>query len=181
MINIDVQGLEEAINRISHIPGAAEKAARQAVKDSLKGARRDAADKVRERYTVALSAVTKTIKIKATGGLSGEMTSRGGTTPLNKFFHQPKTPLKGQRGRFIFAQVVRAQGGLLAKGFIPKRGAGIYHQLTSSRYPIAPMQGPSAPGMLSVPEVSEVVQRGIERRIVSKLEHAANAILGGYF
>ena len=175
MITITVEGVEPLLMALSRIPGAIEKASRTAVRDALKGARQDVARKVAERYTISPGAITSTIKTRATGGLNGELKSKGAVNPLQKFKH---TLPSRRRGEYIYIEVVRGQGGVLKKAFQGK--GSILERLTSARYPLRGIAGPSAPGMLSTPEVSEVIMDGMERRIGAKLERAANAILGGY-
>lgn len=180
MISISAEpiNLETVLRGIAHIPGGMERAAKNAIRRTLRGARKDAGTLARQRYTLPAGIVTKSLKISV-GGMSGEMTSKGGRNPLEKAKTNPKGRIK-QRGKYIRAEVVRGQGGLIKKAFRKSGGNSIFERVGASRYPIRKLKTVSAPGMVSHPSVSTPVQNKIEHRLGINLLHEASAILGGF-
>ena len=170
--------LESKIQRLAMTPGALEKAAKRAVGRTLRGGKKDAGTKVKQRYTIKAGEVIRTIKL-AQHGLSGEMTSKGRKNPLPKFITRPrKRPRKMPAGG-VFAQNIRGQGGNLLHAFLQKSG-NVYERVGRSRFPIRHLKGPSAPGMLGNPHVGPHIENKMFQRLQVNLDHAIGAILGGF-
>lgn len=180
MIQFKVEpvNVEQVFRGLAHIPNGIERAAKSAIRRTLKGARKDAGTLTRRRYTLPAGIVTKSLKISA-GGLSGEMTSKGSRNPLEKAKTNPKGRIK-QRGKYIRAVVVRGQGGIIKKAFRKSGGSSIFERVGAKRFPIKKLKTVSAPGMVSHPEISTPIQNKIEERIGINLLHEAAAILGGF-
>jgi hypothetical protein len=159
-------------------PQLMERAGRSAVRRTLKGGRRDAGQKIAQRYTIQSSAVTKTIKNKV-NGLTGEMTSRGSRFPLPRFRHVPKKRINPQPAQGIFVQNVKGEGGNLFHAWSMYKG-GIYQRVGAERFPIRTFTGPSAPGMLSSKPVSSFIVNKLQERLGINLEHEANAVMSGF-
>lgn len=181
MITIRIEpppDLEAKIQRLAMTPGALERAAKRAVGRTLRGGKKDAGTKVKQRYTINAGEVIRTIKLKQSG-LNGEMTSRGSKNPLPKFITRPrKRPRKMPAGG-VFVQNVRGQGGNLLHAFLQKSG-NVYERTTTKRFPIRHLKGPSAPGMLSSPPVREHILSHMFKRLQINLDHEVSAVIGGF-
>lgn len=169
--------LGPVIEALARIPGGIGRAARNAIRRTLKGGRKDAGTLAKRRYTLPAGIVTKSLSVKVSG-MSGEMRSRGGRNPLEKAKTKPKGRIR-TRGRYIRAEVVRGQGGELPNAFRPY-GAAIYAREGRPRYPIKRLTTVSAPGMVSHPSVSEPVVSKMEQRFSVNFLHEAAAVLGGF-
>ena len=159
MITVTVN-LESAVAALARIPGAAQKAVKQASRKTLQSAKREAVAKVKARYTSPVGLFTSSLSLK-TSASGGSIKSRGSKNPLEKFRATPAGRIT-QRGRYIKAEVVRGQGGLLKKAFRKSGGASIYERLGARRFPIKKLKSVAAPSMLNVPEVREPVMQKIE-------------------
>ena len=177
IITIEPVNLEPVLSALSRIPGGIERAARSAIRRTLKGGRKDAGTLTRRRYTLPAGVVTRSLSIKVSG-MSGEMRSRGGRNPLEKAKTNPKGRIR-TRGRYIRAEVVRGQGGILPKAFRP-HGAAIYERVGRTRYPIQRLTTVSAPGMVSHPSISEPIANKMSQRFSVNFLHEAAAVLGGF-
>lgn len=181
MITIHIDpppNLDYVASRLAHIPGALERAGRRAVVRTLRGGRQDAARKVGQRYTIKVGEVTKTIRVKSSG-LSGEMTSRGPRNPLKKFRLRPRSRPRRMPAGGVFVQNVKGQGGFIRRGFL-KRNGNVYERVGRPRFPLRHLKGPSAPGMLGNPHVGPFIEQKMFERMQINLDHAMNAILGGF-
>jgi len=149
------------------------RAVNSALRRTLRGVRKDIGGKVKERYTIAPGNVTKTVTVKA-GNLRGEITSRGRVNPLERFKINPRRRLKRPPASGVFAENIRGQGGYLKHAFI--KGGGVFERTGRKRFPIKKIQGPSAPGILKSPPMSNFIMKKIEERIGKNLQHEINAI-----
>ena len=181
MITIRIEpppDLEAKIQRLANVPGALEKAARRAVRRTLRGGKQDAARKVGQRYTIKVGEVTKTIKLSQSG-LSGKMTSQGPRNPLKKFRLKPRSRPKRMPPGGVFVQNVKGQGGFIRRGFLQRSG-NVYERVGRPRFPIKHLKGPSAPGMLGNPHVGPHIESKMFERLQINLDHAISAIIGGF-
>ena len=172
------KNLDRIIKILGLIPGALEKAGANAVRRTLKGGRQDAARKIAQRYTSSVSLVTKTIQTRASS-LHGEMGSSGSRNPMEKFKINPKKRPRVMPPNGVFAQIVRGQGGNIRRAFLQKNG-GVYERVGRERFPLRRFYSPSAPGMLAVPPVSSYIVQKMEERLGVNLEHAMQAVVGGF-
>ncbi|MBR1645171.1 MAG: hypothetical protein IJ774_05490 [Selenomonadaceae bacterium] len=178
MFTITTRGLDDAISKLKNADaGKLQRALRSAVLRTLRGAKKEAGTRVKQRYTANAGLVTRTIQIKA-AGLSGSMTSSGGKNPLPKFIVRPRSRPRIMPAGGVFAMNVRGQGGQITHAFLQKSG-NVYERTGASRFPIRHLKGPSAPGMLSNPHVAPFIVRKMEQRIGIEIEHAAAAL--GFF
>lgn len=181
MIEIRIEpppDLQAKLQRIAMIPGALEKAAKNAVKRTLRGGKQDASRKIAQRYTIRAGVVVRTIKIKQ-GGLNGEMSSRGGINPLKLFRIKPKSRPSKMPAGGVFVQNVKGQGGYIRRGFLTHKG-NVVERAGISRYPLRGLGGPSSPGMLSSPAVGPYIEDKMFQRLQINLDHEASAIIGGF-
>lgn len=174
MITIEPINLEPVIAALARVPGGIERAARNSIRRTLKGGRKDAGTLTRRRYTLPAGIVTGSLSIKVSG-MSGEMRSRGERNPLEKAQTNPKGRIK-RRGRYIRAEVVRGQGGILPKAF-RINGAAIFERVGGSRYPIQRLKTVAAPQMVGHPSISEPIADKMAQRFSINFLHEAAHIL----
>lgn len=178
MFTITAHGLDEAAAKLeSFNDSKLRRALRSAVMRTLRGAKKDAGTKVKQRYTIAASKVISTIKLRA-ADLSGSMTSTGGRNPLPNFIQRPKSRPRKMPAGGVYVQNVRGQGGNLLHAFIQRNGQP-YERVGASRFPIKRLTGPSAPGMLGNPHVAPFIVQRMEHRIGVDIEHAIASL--GFF
>ena len=188
MIEIDHSALEKAQKMLQGMPGATEKAVKSAIAKSIRGARKDAVDKAKERYTIKQTYITRTMKVyySADGAV---LKSSGPVNDLSYFLHTPKSIPKHRppAGQYLYSQVVRGEGGTIAHAFLAgmKSGhTGVFqregHGSSNESLPIAKMAGPSTPQMLESPTVSEYIEQHAQERLEKNLDHEVNAFLMGY-
>ncbi len=185
MIEIDASELRKAEKLLAGIPGAADKAAKTAIRKSIRGAKRDATQKARERYTIKSSHITKTIKFSFPAG-GAIMSSRGRVNDLAYFRTNPKSIPKKRppTGKYLYSQVVKGQGGTIAHAFLAKLKSGhtgVFRRTAgNSSLPIEKLSGPSTPQMLESPTVRDYIEKRVQERMAKNLEHEVNAFLMGY-
>ncbi len=185
MIEIDASDLIRAQQLLQGIPGAAQKAANTAIRKSIRGAKKDATDKAKERYTIKPSYITRTMKVSFQGG-GAVLTSRGRVNDLAYFKHKPTAVPKRRpaKGNYLYSQVVKGQGGTIAHAFLARMKSGhvgVFRRTAgSSSLPIAKLSGPSTPQMLESPGVREFVEKRAQERLSKELEREVNAFLMGY-
>ena len=149
--------------------GNLERAVKSAIRRTFAGLKRDIGQKIKQRYTLASSNVTRTLQTRISG-LSGTLTSTGAKIPVEKFRVKPRRRLKRQPAGGVFAENVRGQGGFIRRAFLQKSG-GVYERTGRARFPIKRIKGPSAPSMLSSIPVSSFIEQKIEERLNKNLMH----------
>ena len=190
MIEIDAGTLKEAEELLKGLPGAAEKAAKTAIRKTVRGAKQDAARKVKERYTIKPAYITRTIRFDfQAGGLAAAFRSKGRVNDLAYFKHRPQSVPKHRppKGSYLFSQVIKGEGGTIEHAFLAKMKSGHIgvfqragHGAQNSSLPIEKLSGPSTPQMLESPTVSAFIQKRMEERLQSNIDHEVNAFLMGY-
>lgn len=190
MIEIDPSALTKAEAMLKDIPGAAQKAAKTAIKKTMKGAQQAAIKKVRERYTIKPAYIKPTITtISGENGMIAGFKSRGRVNDLSYFKHTPASVPKKrpEAGKYLFSQVIKGEGGTIAHAFLARMSSGhvgvfqrMGHGASNESLPIEKMAGPSTPQMLGSPTVSDFVQQNMEERLDVNIDHEINAFLMGY-
>ena len=91
------------------------------------------------------------------------------------------------KGKYLYSQVVKGEGGTIAHAFLAKMKSGHVgvfqregHGANSASLPIEKLSGPSVPQMLGSPTVSEFIQKRMEERLAVNVEHEVNAFLMGF-
>lgn len=189
MIEVDARGIEQAQELLKDIPGASKKAVSTALRKSLRNAKKEAVKKVRERYTIRKAGyVSRTIKMKVEN-MTGILSSKGPVNDLSYFKTNPKTVPKRRppKGKYLYSQVVKGQGGTIAHAFLAKMKSGHVgvfqragHGASNASLPISKLSGPSTPQMLGSPSVTEFVAKKMLERMDKNLEHEIDAFLKGY-
>ena len=189
MIEVDARGIEQAQELLKDIPGATKKAVSTALRKSLRNAKKEAVKKVRERYTIRKTGyVSRTIKMKVEN-MTGILSSKGPVNDLSYFKTNPKTVPKRRppKGKYLYSQVVKGQGGTIAHAFLAKMKSGHVgvfqragHGASNASLPISKLAGPSTPQMLGSPSVTEFIAKKMLERMDKNLEHEIDAFLKGY-
>lgn len=189
MIEVDARGIEQAQELLKDIPGATKKAVSTALRKSLRNAKKEAVKKVRERYTIRKAGyVSRTIKMKVEN-MTGILSSKGPVNDLSYFKTNPKTVPKRRppKGKYLYSQVVKGQGGTIAHAFLARMKSGHVgvfqragHGASNASLPISKLAGPSTPQMLSSPSVTEFIAKKMLERMDKNLEHEIDAFLKGY-
>lgn len=188
MIEINASALQQAEKLLQGISGAAKKVALTAVKKTVRGAKRDAVQKVRERYTIKPAYINRTMSFINDDGSFG-FKSKGRVNDLAYFKHNPASVPRHRppRGKYLYSQVIKGEGGTIAHAFLAKMKSGHVgvfqrggHGTNSASLPIDKLSGPSVPQMLGSPTVSEFIQKRMEERLAVNVEHEVNAFLMGY-
>lgn len=189
MIEVDARGIEQAQELLKDIPGATKKAVSTALRKSLRNAKKEAVKKVRERYTIRKAGyVSRTIKMKVEN-MTGILSSKGPVNDLSYFKTNPKTVPKRRppKGKYLYSQVVKGQGGTIAHAFLAKMKSGHVgvfqragHGASNASLPINKLAGPSTPQMLGSPSVTEFIAKKMLERMDKNLEHEIDAFLKGY-
>lgn len=184
MIDIQSSGLQESIEFLAKMPGKASKASRNAVKTATKGLKKEAADKVLNRYTIKRARVTKTIRLRRRGA-SAKLTSRGPVNDLSYFKHNPRSVPRRRppKGKYLYSEVVKGQGGTIAHAFLARMGSGhvsVAHRTNgNASLPISKYSGPSTPQMLGSPTVKSFIEKTLEERFTKAMEAEAEKMMGG--
>lgn len=189
MIEVDARGIEQAQELLKDIPGATKKAVSTALRKSLRNAKKEAVKKVRERYTIRKAGyVSRTIKMKVEN-MTGILSSKGPVNDLSYFKTNPKTVPKRRppKGKYLYSQVVKGQGGTIAHAFLARMKSGHVgvfqragHGASNASLPISKLSGPSTPQMLGSPSVTEFIAKKMLERMDKNLEHEIDAFLKGY-
>ena len=190
MIEIDASALQKAEDLLKGLPGAAQKAAKTAIRKTVRGAKKDATEKVKERYTIKPAYITRTMRFDFdAGGLAASFRSKGRVNDLAYFRHLPKSVPRRRppAGEYLYSQVVKGEGGTIAHAFLAKMKSGHtgvfqrgQHGANTASLPIQKLSGPSTPQMLGSPTVSEFIQAQMEKRLAKNMDHEVNAFLMGY-
>lgn len=184
MITFEIKpprNINQIIRILSLFPAKMERAGADAVRRTLKGGRQDAARKIAQRYTIKTRIVTDKIRTYSKG-LQGSMESKGSRINLREFLLKPKKRTKGrpQPPAGIFVQNVRGDGGNLFHAWNKFSGGIFQRKKGVARLPFHGFAGPAAPQMLGSKPVSSYIVAKMEERLGVNLDHAAQAVLGGF-
>ena len=139
-----------------------------AIKKSLKDAKQAAAEKIRSRYTIPATRVTRSIRISAQG-LSGQMKSQDNKLiNLARFLHRPKSRINPQA--VVYSEVRRGAGEYLRPAWLKYKGGNIFRRKTRQRFPITRLAGPSAVQMLNSVRVAPFILQKLENSATSNLQ-----------
>ena len=120
MIQFEIKpprNIEPILRVLRTIPGGVEKAGADAVRRTIRGGRKDAAQKIKERYTIPYGIVMRTLKTRSSG-LHGEMGSSGSRNPMEKFKITPKNRPRIMPPGGVFAEILRGGGGNIRRAFL---------------------------------------------------------------
>lgn len=171
-VTINAEGAAAALSRM---PNATKKALKSASRKTLQAARREAVSKVKQRYTSPVGLFTSSLSVRPSAS-GGAIKSKGERNSLYKFKTNPQGRIT-QRGRYIKAEVVRGQGGVLPKAFRTSSGPNIFERLGAKRLPIKKLKSVAAPSMLNAPQVREPVLQKIETEFPKHFLSAVSQML----
>ena len=187
MIEIDDRDLDRAAKLLEAFPGAIDKVSKKAVRAAVKGVKREAIDKITERYTIQKNRVGGTMRV-GYWGAGAVFSSRGQVNDLSYFKHNPRSVLKHrpQKGKYLYSQVVKGQGGTIAHAFLARMRSGHVgvfqragHGASNASLPIEKMAGPSVPQMLGTPNIQSYMERRLAERLGEALDKEVTTFLGG--
>ena len=173
-IEVRIEGLEEAITKLSSIPGGARFALDHAIRDALTKARTQIARAARERYNVPYGWVLKAVGRPIVAGMTGMLQVAGTRAPLFLFPHRDLNPL-GTQVQEIIVHSMR-----LRHAFVTKRGVMERGGPGAPRYPLHPVVGLSAP--LMADEKTQVwpkIEKLMQETLAARLEHYIAQLLSG--
>lgn len=187
MIEIDDRDLDRAAKLLEAFPGAIDKVSKKAVRAAVKGVKREAIDKITERYTIQKNRVGGTMRVKYQGA-GAIFSSRGPVNDLSYFKHGPRSVPKHRppRGKYLYSQVVKGQGGTIAHAFLARMRSGHVgvfqragHGTSNASLPIQKMAGPSIPQMLGSPTIQSYMEQRLSERFGTALDKEVTTFLGG--
>ena len=175
MMEIDDSDLQRAANLLKEFPGAADRLSKRAVRSSVKGAQRAAAQKIAERYT-----------FQKNRGNGAVFSARGRVNDLAYFKHNPnRVPTKRPpKGRYLYSEVVKGQGGTIAHAFLARMQSGhvgVFHRTHGNEsMPIAQNYAPSVPQMLGHPTIRNYMEECLQGRLTVAVDREINNFLARY-
>ena len=187
MIEIDDRDLDRAAKLLEAFPGAIDKVSKKAVRAAVKGVKREAIDKIAERYTIQKSRVGGTMRVKYQGA-GAIFSSRGPVNDLSYFKHSPRSIPKRRppKGKYLYSQVVKGQGGTIAHAFLARMRSGHVgvfqragHGTSNASLPIQKMAGPSIPQMLGSPTIQSYMEQRLSERFGTALDKEVTTYMGG--
>ena len=156
-----------------NFPGGGDllKAVRQALKETMKQAKKDSAQGIKQRY-VKPTLGTRKLKMR-TAGLIGTLFSQGQVQSATKFIVKPRRRVK-RLPQGTFLQAVKGQGGYLPRSFIGegKLNLQLYQRESKSKLPIKKINTVSEPGMFMAAAERFAVGKKIERNFGAFLNKA---------
>lgn len=169
--------LERITALLSMIPEGLQKANMRAMKRAGEAARTQAGRSASTYYQVSRGQFQANVKesVKTQGIASITIRYAGSVIPLIQFH------VKHTRGG-IFAQAMRTSGGaVLRNSFVASIGASpnVYTRLTSSRFPIKKLFGPSTGHMMQNEKVADEMGKTMKETYDIRFEHEIGRILSG--
>jgi len=148
------------------------------IRRSLKDAKQAAAIKIRNRYTLPASLVTRTLKTSAQG-LTGKMISQA-NKPINlaKFLHRPKSRMNPQPAGGVYSEVRRGTGEFLKRAWLKYKPGSIFERVGRKRLPVKRLAGPSPVQLLNSVHVSPYILQKLENSATSNLQKELPPIVG---
>lgn len=185
MIEIDDSDLQRAANLLKEFPGAVDRLSKRAVRSSVKGVKREAAQKISERYTFQKKRISGAMRITYHGN-GAVFSARGRVNDLAYFKHNPnRVPTKRPpKGKYLYSEVVRGQGGTIAHAFLARMQSGhvgVFHRTHGNEsMPIAKNFAPSVPQMLGSPTIRDYMEKHLQTRLAGAVEREVDQFLMRY-
>lgn len=188
MIIIDGETFKQVADELASVPNGTMKAINHALNDATKGAKKQVADIVREKYAIKLAGVVKdavSIQSPRNSGMTMEATViiKGGGMRLRDFKHTPIKPMTGRTRKNVKVTVVNGQGGTLNsrtfKAKMKNGHIGIFQRvegryMRGRREAIDELFGPSVPSMAGGnkvrPEIEEFLKKKFDERLAHYIE-----------
>lgn len=189
MIEIDDSDLQRAANLLKEFPGAVDRVSKRAVRASVKDVKREAIEKATQIYTISKGRLSGTMKVTYTSfGHGAIFSSKGRLQDLIYYKHNPsgrRVPKKRPpKGRYLYSEVIRGQGGTLAHGFLARMKSGhvgIFEREDGNKsMPIKQYKSPSVPHVLENRYVRNYVEEHIRDRLSGAVDREVNSFLARY-
>ena len=185
MIEIDDRDLQRAANLLQAFPGAVDRLSKRAVRSSVKGVKREAAQKITERYTFQKKRIAGALRVSYRG-TGAVFSARGRVNDLAYFKHNPsRVPAKRPpKGKYLYSEVVRGQGGTIAHAFLARMQSGhvgVFHRVSgNASMSIAKNFAPSVPQMLGSPSIRDYMEKHLQTRLAGAVEREVDQFLMRY-
>lgn len=185
MMEIDDSDLQRAANLLKEFPGAADRLSKRVVRSSVKGAQRAAAQKIAERYTFQKKRIAGAMRVSYRGNGAVFSACRR-VNDLAYFKHNPnRVPTKRPpKGRYLYSEVVKGQGGTIAHAFLARMQSGhvgVFHRTAgNASMPIAKNFAPSVPQMLGYPSIRSYMEEHLQGRLSVAVDREINNFLARY-
>ena len=185
MMEIDDSDLQRAANLLKEFPGAADRLSKRVVRSSVKGAQRAAAQKIAERYTFQKKRIAGAMRVSYRGNGAVFSACRR-VNDLAYFKHNPnRVPTKRPpKGRYLYSEVVKGQGGTIAHAFLARMQSGhvgVFHRTHGNEsMPIAQNYAPSVPQMLGYPSIRSYMEEHLQGRLSVAVDREINNFLARY-
>lgn len=185
MIGIDDRDLQRAANMLQAFPGAVDRLSKRAVRSSVKGVKREAAQKITERYTFQKKRIAGALRVSYRG-TGAVFSARGRVNDLAYFKHNPGHVLakRPPKGKYLYSEVVRGQGGTIAHAFLARMQSGhvgAFHRTSgNASMPIAKNFAPSVPQMLGSPSIRDYMEKHLQTRLAGAVEREVDQFLMRY-
>lgn len=186
MLNIELKGVDKALEKLKDIPKGVEKAASSAINKTARGARTYASRAISKNYNVKVGDVRKTFDLRKSSrkSLTAELISTGGVIPLSKYKVLPRAiQRKGRHNRPLRVAVKRGSGAKTIKGaFLTQFQSGhmaVVNRKGKKRFPVVERYGPSIPQMFKADEVKDPVVKDTEERLNKEFAHEVDRVLAG--
>lgn len=196
-VTINTDQLTRVEQMLGHIPGAANKAASNAINRAVMTARTEASKKIREMYYINQKAIYATMTvIKASpSNPVARIKSKSGPIPLIKFKVKPTSPYEKQgsettrvqkraakkrRGSPVIARVKKGGGGEISHAFIAKMKSGhvgVFEREGKTRKPMDQLYGPSITQMLGNPSVIQYIEAQSLAKLDERITHEIKRVL----
>lgn len=185
MIEIDDYDLQRAADLLREFPGVVDRLSKRAVRKSVSGVQRQAVQKISERYTVEKKRIRPTLSVSFRGS-SASFSSRGRVSDLSYFKHNPRRvpTRRPAKGRYLYSEVVRGQGGTIAHAFLARMQSGhvgVFHRVNGNEsMPIQKNYAPSVPQMLGSPSIRSYMEKHLQKRLSGAVEREVDNFLARY-
>lgn len=185
MIEIDGSDLERAANILKEFPGAVDRISKRAVRASVKGVQKEAAQRITERYTFRKARISGAMRVTYRGS-GAVFSARGRVNDLAYFKHNPnRVPTKRPpKGKYLYSEVVKGQGGTIAHAFLARMQSGhvgVFHRVRGNEsMPIAQNYAPSVPQMIGHRSVRGYIEDHLRDRLSGAVDREVNSFLARY-
>ena len=176
-MTMKIEGLDQASKLLAHLPNGIETALSRSLNRAMTEGRTVAIESVTDEYTIKAREVRGTFSVKRASRrhLQASLMSRGGSVPLSKYVHHPKTETTGKKRREVKVGVRKGTLKPLAQGFI--HDGFVLQREGRSSYPVRVAYGPAVPVAMANETVSDEVLETMEASVAKRLEHETLRLL----
>ncbi len=184
-MDIDIQGLDIAINVLDHVTTQAPNEVAKAINAAARKGKTKATSQITRNYNIDRGTVADTMTVKRAGAanLEAVINVRSRPMALSKFNISPDYVPVGQRqSGGVRAQARKGGGGLIESAFLVRYKSGhlsVVERYGSGRNDIRDLYGPSVTGMLSADDNREAVIGEMELTAAQAIERALDVLIGG--